>query len=202
MLLTSSQLFGQSSPIGKGTAFTGDLYHNGGYFGIGETAPQTKLHITADHNLNLDQFPIIRLENIYPKSEFENIWDIRNHENLYFDFGEPAPINTKMVLTKDGQLALGTETPHVSSILHLDATNKGLLIPKLTNVEMNAISTPANGLLIYNKDRDAFAFYESGSWHTITKTEDLDNYLTITDFNNTVVAGIENSGSPYKTALV
>ena len=39
-----------------------------------------------------------------------------------------------------------------SSILELESTNKGLLIPRLTTTQINAIVSPANGLLVYNLD--------------------------------------------------
>jgi hypothetical protein len=39
-----------------------------------------------------------------------------------------------------------------SSILELESTNKGLLIPRLTSAQITAISNPANGLLVFNSD--------------------------------------------------
>jgi hypothetical protein len=37
-----------------------------------------------------------------------------------------------------------------SSILELESTDKGLLIPRLTTTQINAILNPAVGLLVYN----------------------------------------------------
>jgi hypothetical protein len=39
-----------------------------------------------------------------------------------------------------------------SSILELESTDKGLLIPRLTTAEVTAIRNPANGLLVYNSE--------------------------------------------------
>ncbi|MGB3605702.1 MAG: hypothetical protein WA775_14940 [Psychroserpens sp.] len=50
------------------------------------------------------------------------------------------------------QVGIGIEVPDPSSILHLESTEGGLLLPKLTTVQRDAITDPANGLTIYNTD--------------------------------------------------
>lgn len=57
------------------------------------------------------------------------------------------------------QVGIGTETPHPSAELHLESNNKGFLLPRLSNAEMNAIQSPANGLLIYNTDEAQIYFF-------------------------------------------
>ena len=41
-----------------------------------------------------------------------------------------------------------------SSLLELESTNKGLLLPRLTTTQRNAITNPAKGLVIYDTDED------------------------------------------------
>lgn len=48
------------------------------------------------------------------------------------------------------QVGIGIETPDPSSILHLESTNGGLLLPRLTTTQRDAIVSPAKGLTIYN----------------------------------------------------
>ncbi len=43
--------------------------------------------------------------------------------------------------------------PHESAVLELESTTRGLLPPRLTTAERNAIALPAVGLLVYNTDR-------------------------------------------------
>lgn len=50
------------------------------------------------------------------------------------------------------QTGIGTATPNASAKLEIAATDKGLLIPRLTNAQKGNIATPANGLLIYQTD--------------------------------------------------
>jgi hypothetical protein len=54
-------------------------------------------------------------------------------------------------------------TPHASSILELQSTNKGFLAPRMTTAERIAISSPANGLLVYDTTTESFWYYDAGS---------------------------------------
>lgn len=52
-----------------------------------------------------------------------------------------------------------------SAMLDIVSTTKGLLIPRMTQAERNAIAVPANGLLIYQTDSSpGFYFYNSSAW--------------------------------------
>ena len=53
--------------------------------------------------------------------------------------------------------------------LKIYSTDKGVLIPRLTTSQMNAMPTPATGLWIYNTSFQSFYFYDA-SWQTMTKT--------------------------------
>jgi hypothetical protein len=50
------------------------------------------------------------------------------------------------------QTGIGTTSPNASAKLEIAATDKGLLIPRLTSTQRGNISSPANGLLIYQTD--------------------------------------------------
>ena len=56
-------------------------------------------------------------------------------------------INSLMVF---GQVGIGTTTPDGSALLDIVSTSKGLLPPRLTTAQRNAIVNPAKGLIIYN----------------------------------------------------
>ncbi len=55
-------------------------------------------------------------------------------------------------LTMRAQTGIGTTTPNASAKLEIAATDKGLLIPRMTVTQKAAIASPANGLLIYQTD--------------------------------------------------
>jgi hypothetical protein len=50
------------------------------------------------------------------------------------------------------QVSLGTTTPDSSSLLDLNSTSKGLLIPRMTGNQRDLIPFPAKGLMIFNTD--------------------------------------------------
>lgn len=55
-------------------------------------------------------------------------------------------------------VGIGTATPDASALLHLESTSKGVLIPRLTTPERDAIVLPATGLLIFNRTLDQFQY--------------------------------------------
>lgn len=61
------------------------------------------------------------------------------------------------------QTGIGTTTPNASAKLEVAATDKGLLIPRLTSAQKDAIVSPANGLLVYQTDAVAGFYVNSGT---------------------------------------
>lgn len=55
-------------------------------------------------------------------------------------------------------------TAPASSQLTVTSTTKGFLLPRMTGVQMNAISSPATGLQIYNTDSSAICYYNGSAW--------------------------------------
>ena len=56
-------------------------------------------------------------------------------------------------------ISSGAITPHASSILEMRTTDKGLLIPRMTTTQRDAISLPATGLVVYNTTTNQFDFF-------------------------------------------
>lgn len=50
------------------------------------------------------------------------------------------------------QVGIGTSAPATSSALDVTSTTKGFLLPRMTEVQRNAIATPATGLQVYCTD--------------------------------------------------
>ncbi len=51
------------------------------------------------------------------------------------------------------QVGIMTDSPDETSILEVYSENKGVLIPRLTEIQKEAILRPAEGLMIYNIDK-------------------------------------------------
>jgi hypothetical protein len=68
-----------------------------------------------------------------------------------------------------GAVGIGTTTPNSSSLLEIKSTTKGILIPRMTLVQRNAIATPATGLLIFQTNNTPGFYYYSGTaWTAVT----------------------------------
>jgi len=69
----------------------------------------------------------------------------------------------------DSQTAKGTvfgrSAIDQSAQLEIYGTDKGLLIPRLTSAQRDAINSPAEGLLIYNTDDNAFQYFTDLKWY-------------------------------------
>jgi uncharacterized protein (TIGR02145 family) len=54
--------------------------------------------------------------------------------------------------TTVAQVGVGTTTPDASAALEIESTTKGFLPPRMTLVQINAIATPVEGLMVYCLD--------------------------------------------------
>ena len=71
----------------------------------------------------------------------------------------------------DAQVVLNTDgsTPDPSAILDIKSSNKGILVPRMTEAEIEIISNPANGLLVFNTTDGKFYIYtgEDDLWREV-----------------------------------
>ena len=59
---------------------------------------------------------------------------------------------------------IGTATPDTSSKLEVASTTQGFLLPRMTEVQRDAIVTPAEGLCVYNLTSDCLNYYDGTIW--------------------------------------
>jgi hypothetical protein len=62
------------------------------------------------------------------------------------------------------QVGIGTTNPDASSMLDIQSTSEGVLIPRMLTTERTAIALPANGLLVFDTDTKSFWFYNVNVW--------------------------------------
>ena len=69
--------------------------------------------------------------------------------------------------TTSAQVGIGTAAPDASAALDITSTTSGLLPPRMTKVQRDAIATPAAGLIMYCTDCGAngeLQFYNGTTW--------------------------------------
>lgn len=73
--------------------------------------------------------------------------------------------NTEKVRVKtDGAVGIGTNAPHSSALLDVNSTNKGLLPPRMSRNERDAILNPSRGLLVFNYTDSLMEYYNGECW--------------------------------------
>jgi len=65
---------------------------------------------------------------------------------------------------KATNLGIGTTNPNASALLDINSTSKGLLIPRMSTTQRNAIASPAVGLQIFNTDDQCIDMYDGSNW--------------------------------------
>jgi hypothetical protein len=76
---------------------------------------------------------------------------------------------TQNTFPSTGAAGIGTTTPNASSLLEIKSTTKGLLIPRLTKTQRDAITKPATGLMIYQiNSSPGFYYYSGTAWKSVS----------------------------------
>jgi len=102
-------------------------------------------------------------------------------------------------ISNTAQIGIGTTAPDASAALEVVSTSKGILIPRMTQVQKVAIAAPATGLLVYQIDGTTGYYYYNGTgWVTFgggagwaltgnTGTNDAINVLGTTDAQDFII---------------
>ena len=61
-------------------------------------------------------------------------------------------------------------SPHQSAILDIDDATKGLLLPRITSAERDALPSPANGLIVYNTTSNRIEYFNGAAWQYLSYT--------------------------------
>lgn len=64
-------------------------------------------------------------------------------------------------------VGIGTNTPNPAAILELKTDSKGFLPPRLTWAQVQSITTPAEGLLVFDLTLHRFRVYTNGRWEVL-----------------------------------
>lgn len=72
-----------------------------------------------------------------------------------------------MTIMGGGNVGIGT-TPNAVALLHLASTTKGFLPPVMTTTQKNAISSPPEGLVVYDSTLHTLCVRVAAAWETVT----------------------------------
>jgi hypothetical protein len=73
---------------------------------------------------------------------------------------------TANTIYSSGQVGIGTSNPNVAAIIEIASTSQGVLFPRMTIAQRNAISSPPVGLILFvtDGDNEGLYIYKSTGW--------------------------------------
>lgn len=63
-----------------------------------------------------------------------------------------------------GSIGIGNTAPNAKSVLDMASTTKGVLMPRMSTAQRDAIATPPEGLQIYDLTTHKMAYYNGTAW--------------------------------------
>ncbi|MBK9483705.1 MAG: hypothetical protein IPO01_00265 [Chitinophagaceae bacterium] len=92
---------------------------------------------------------------------------------------------------------------NASSILDVESTDKGMLIPRMNKTQKNAIAAPATGLLIFQNAPDSigFHYYNGTAWIWLPGSNNVDTIAWKTNGNTGTIATNNFIGTRDNVAL-
>ncbi len=78
-----------------------------------------------------------------------------------------SPTNT-MTLDSSGNVGIGITSINAAALLHLSSTTKGFLPPVMTATQKGNISSPPEGLVVYDSTNHKLCVYTGSGWETVT----------------------------------
>jgi hypothetical protein len=73
-------------------------------------------------------------------------------------------LTEKMRITGGGVVGIGTALPSTAARLEVSSSTSGFLPPRMTTTQRDLISSPPNGLMLYNSTTDKLQVRAAGAW--------------------------------------
>jgi hypothetical protein len=88
------------------------------------------------------------------------------------------------------QVAINTNgsLPDNSAMLDISGSMKGVLLPRMTSLQREAIVSPAAGLLVFDTDKSCFYYFDGNAWKIMVAVSDV-NAPGISKFASDATAG-------------
>jgi len=98
-----------------------------------------------------------------------NYYNGTNWIKIGRDAGAAATNPTAGTATDKG-VGVGLEDPDNSALLHVNANNKGVLLPRMTTAQITAIAAGGTetGMLVYNTTTNKVQYYNAAAWTNVT----------------------------------
>lgn len=87
------------------------------------------------------------------------------HDSARIYWYNSTTAQTSLRIINNGSVGVGNVgDPHASSQFQIDSTTRGFLPPRMTTAQRTAISSPAAGLIVFDKDTTKSYTYDGSTW--------------------------------------
>lgn len=172
---------------------------NSGNVGLGTDSPVVELQVTDGDS------PTLRLEQNGASGWTAQTWDVAGNETNFFVRDvtngsllpfkiKPGAPNNSLFIAATGTIGLGTQNPNLNASLDLSATDKGLILNRLTTAQRTTLSGGAvAGMMVYDTDENVTYYWNGTEW--VNPSQDNQNLTSASLSGSTLIVTIEGGTS-------
>jgi hypothetical protein len=120
---------------------------------------------SGSNNTFLGQSSNASATNLSNATAIGNGAEVTASNTIQLGNGSVTNVNTSGTITTSGSVGIGTTSLNSAAALEIVSTTKGILLPRLTTVQRDAIgASPPAGLLIFNTTDNLVQAYNGIAW--------------------------------------
>lgn len=192
---TSNITFGNATSFTQISGTRNYINCNWGFAPTSGTAVHNQLSFTGTFNQTGGANGITR--GIFLNQALTAVADFRGIEIAYSNSNAKGVYQTGANTTNNfvGRTAFGTTSaPDASTLIDMVSTSTGLGLPSMTTAQVNAISSPRDGVLVYDADTDEAKLRANSEWVSLATTNALTKRVINTQTGTSYTLVLSDAG--------